>query len=192
MNTIPRYTSSFPLQKQFITNADSSGDNIFTQLKRTNNVCLYSRVNPEHKNTIYEVIITNTVPKGTVFAKGATPTENDYESYPGGKSWGTKGWTYYGSKNAETKFNLVVKEQSAKKVKRENKANGIEEPSELTESHDIPKGEFTRVEFATMNCLPPVGVVSQILKILLDKGIIKESRREQRGRGQPTILFVKA
>lgn len=178
---IPRYKSSFPVQTQFITNADATGDHVFTQVKRTGNVCLYSRTRVENGRVFgYEVVILTVMKAGTVFAKGAEPTKTDAESYPGGQSFGKKAWFFPTLESAQACFDRVV-----------NGKSEIQEESIVEESNTIPEGEFTAVEFSTANCLPPVGKGYSILQSLLADGKIKVSRREQRGRGRPTVLYTK-
>ena len=184
MNDIPRYTASSPIQKEFITNADQTGDHIYRQIKRIGDVAIYSRT-PVDSNRVfgYEVVLIKTVKAGTIFAKGAKPTEKDYESYPGGKAFGKTGWFCTSLKQAESRFSELVK---ASNVICEVCINPEEETNE------IPEGEFTQIDFATMNCLPVKGNVYNILQKLVEKGEIKISRKEQRGPGRPTTLYIKA
>lgn len=189
MNTtnIPRYKASMPMQTQFITNADGCGDQVFTQIKRQGNVAIYSRTDPETDRVVgYEVIVISTVKAGTVYVKGGKPTEHASESYPGCKSFGKSGWACVSIGQAENKFSQVVKdEQTTVPVMEISKQ--VEQ-----ESADIPVGEFTQTQFATMNCMPPRGIVYNVLQTLIDKGLVKLSRRVQMGPGRPTSLYIKA
>jgi len=182
---IPRYTASNPVQKEFITNADHTGDHIFRQVKRTGDVAIYSRT-PVDSNRVFgfEVVLIKTVKAGTVFAKGAKPIENDYESYPGGKAFGKTGWFCVNLAQAESRFAELVKAHTV--------VVPVVHINPAEETNDIPEGEFTQVDFATMNCLPVKGNVYNILQKLIEKGVIKVSRKEQRGPGRPTTLYIKA
>jgi hypothetical protein len=84
------------------------GDQIFTQLERTNDCALYKRSKPDGKVVGFEVIEIKTVKAGTVFAKGSKPTESDYESYPGGQSFGKSAWFTPIETRAWTRFDKMV------------------------------------------------------------------------------------
>lgn len=107
-DSIPRYKASMPAQTQFIMNADCCGDMIFTQIKREDPVALYRRTRMDGRFFTNEVVILSVVKAGTIFAKGSKPTETDYESYPGAKSWGKKGWDCPNYPYALQKFDEVV------------------------------------------------------------------------------------
>lgn len=109
INNIPKYTSSYPLQTLFVMNANKVGDNVFKQLKRVGNICLYSRT-PIHDEEPrwWEVIITKVVKEGTPLPGGAK-VEADYENYPGASSFGLTGWFYNRLSDAEKRFDDLVK-----------------------------------------------------------------------------------
>jgi len=174
-----RYTSSFPLQTEFVMNADESGDHVFTQLKRDGNVCLYRRTKAlDGRKMGFEVFVTKTVKAGAPLPGGGF-VEKDYESYPGKSAFGKTAW-FCCLDYAEERFDKVVKSKVV-----------VAEGPGIEESNDIPEGEFSQVEFATMNCLP-LALGRIVLKGLVDKGLVKENRREQRGPGRATCLFIKA
>lgn len=109
MNNIPRYQASMPLQTSFVANFDKSGDHIFTQLERAGQFAVYKRIDSVTGRVKgFETIKITVVPKGTVFAKGAKPTESDYESYPGGKAFGRTGWFFPTEEAAFKKFDKLV------------------------------------------------------------------------------------
>lgn len=174
MNDIPRYKASSPMQTVFITNADSCGDHIFTQLKREGNVALYSRTDCSTNKVVgYEVIIVQTVKAGTVYVKGGKPTEHDTESYPGAKSFGRLGWACVNLNQAENRFNEVLKEQKP------------ETPVE------IPTGEFNIVQFSKVNSLPVNQEAVSLLQEVLRKGTVKLSRVEEKSPGRKIQWFVR-
>mgnify|MGYP003350614245 FL=1 len=56
----------------------------------------------------FEVIHVGKVPKGTVFAKGAAPTTEDKENYPGAEAFGFKAWHFHNEKAAWARFDELV------------------------------------------------------------------------------------
>jgi hypothetical protein len=189
-----------PVQKEFVTNADGCGDHIFTQLKRTGNVCLYRRNRTIDGSVAgFEVFIAKTILAGAKLPGNAV-VENDYEPYPGKGSFGKTAWSYgrHHLVPAENKFDEVIKKNDDKDVDVEHKpvmmgfVTSTPKVSVENETENIPAGEFTMVEFATANGLPPRGVVYNILHSLIARGLVKESRRVSYGRGRPTCLFIKA
>ncbi len=195
ITNIPRYSASFPLQKEFVTNADGCGDHVFTQIKRTGNVAVYRRTRVSDGKVFgFETIIIKTVKAGTLYAKGSEPTKNDTESYPGSASFGKLAFSFY------TQFSSLEKLEELVKVQEEKDQEQDEGPVTLglvtslpveDESNDIPTGEFTQTDFATANCLPPRGSVYNIIQRLVVDGVIRVSRQEQRGPGRPTTLFTR-
>jgi hypothetical protein len=208
MTAIPRYTSSYPLQTQFIKNADASGDHIFSQLKRSNNVCLYRRdkIN-DGKCAGFEVIVTKTIKAGQPLP-GGNVVEKDYENYPGKSIWGKFGWSFPLQSLAENRFNKLVNngEIVVPVVKIENKQvsvavatvetnnnDKVENDNKPTTPYIIPAQEFSQGDFAIANGLALMGKVWGVLDIMKKNGVIKESRRValNGGKGKPTCLFVK-
>ena len=197
---IPRYKASMPCQTQFVTNNDACGDNIFTQVKREGNVAIYKRTDMDGFNVPqFEVVVLKTVKAGTVFAKGAKPTENDYESYPGAKGWGKTGWTALSLERAEIKMKEVItgvvetieikEDTDAPKaqtvtVARVSKVKGNSTPVV------IPEKEFTQADFAAVNGLPARGKVYNVLIGEIAKGTVKEARRAKVGPGRPTVFYT--
>jgi hypothetical protein len=164
-----------PMQLQFIVNNDGCGDHVFTQEKRSGNVCIYRRNKLNGDLVGFEVIVIKVVKAGTPLP-GGNFVEKDYEKYPGAKSFGLTGWYYKTLQEAEKRFTNLLKSVP------------VEDDEPLT----IPDGEFTQVDFATANCLPPRGKTYDDLQKLVDTGIVRVSRRIKKGAGQPTCLYIKA
>lgn len=185
---VPRYKSSSPLQKQFVTNADGRGDMIFTQVRRSGNVAIYSRHYEGSPVKEWEVITIKTVKAGAKLP-GNNVVANDYEPYPGGQSFGkgNNGYSCVSLARAEEIFNRIVKENS--QVYVAPTTTSVVKPV-VDEASEIPAGEFTQVQFATHNCMPPRGAVYNVLQGLIVGGKVKESRRVSMGPGRPTILYV--
>jgi hypothetical protein len=170
------------MQSVFVTNADGCGDHVFTQIKRAGRVAIYSRTDVETNRVMgYEVVVITTVKAGTVYAKGAKPTEHDTESYPGCKSFGKSGWACATMGRAEEKFVEVVKNEQSKGV--------VESPIEGTQ--DIPAGEFTLIDFATVNCMPVNNVAVSLLQTLLKDGKVKLSKTVEKTPGRKIQWFVR-
>ncbi len=194
-NDIQRYTASFPLQKEFITNSDGCGDNIFKQVKREGNVCIYSRTKVGcDKPWAYEVIVTKTIKAGTLFS-GGNVVKKDYETYPGSAAFGRIGWFHPNLESAENKFSSVVNKENEVPTEKPTKdLTQTVKPVKKSVVYDkIPDGEFSQAGFAQINGLPERGVVYMYLHNLIDRGLVKESRRVQiQSKGRPTVLFIKS
>ena len=192
----PRYKASMPLQTQFVTNADATGDQIFTQLRRTNNVALYERrhvSNNELFGQPYEVIVIKTVKAGTIYAKGTKPTEHDTESYPGAASWGKLGWGLQTLDRANTVFDEMVKAQQER----------IDNPVVLTGKRRgrksskvnivIPDGEFTMKMLMAATGLNQANLHPIVKQWQVDKQIVVvRTIKAPGGRGRPSMVYVKA
>lgn len=177
MKDIPRYKASFPLQSVFVTNADACGDHVFTQVARKGNVAVYRRNKVLGGSCFgWETIVIKTVKAGTVYAKGATPTAADTESYPGAQSFGRLGWHYPSLEAAMAKLEELAKEE----VK-----------PETVGGYFVPSPEFTFGEFASVNKLPiDKGTAAIIQNLLRDKSL-KLIRVEVRN-GKSAQIFGKA
>lgn len=178
MNDIPRYKASFPIQKTFITNSDACGDHVYTQVARKGNVAVYRRNKLDGSVFGFETIVVKTVKAGTVYAKGATPTAADTESYPGAQSFGKLGWHYPTQEAALKKLEELAKEE----VKPETVGLG---------GWIVPSVEFTFVEFASANKLPIDKATANIIQNLLQEKSLKLVRVESRD-GKSTQIFSKA
>lgn len=109
MNEIPRYKASMPLQKMFVTNADSCGDHVFTQLERAGQFAVYRRTVTDTGRCMgFEVIKIKVVKAGTIYAKGAAPTVKDTESYPGAQSFGHSAWFCANEATAFKRFDNLL------------------------------------------------------------------------------------
>jgi hypothetical protein len=129
-----RYESTMPVMMEFVTNANGSGDQLFTQLKRDGNVCLYRRniTDPKGRKNKwkdgmcagFEVVVIKTVLEGSKLPGGGV-VEKTYESYPGAEGFGRRGWFFppNGEESAVVKFNEMVQ-------KAADKALVIEDDSE--------------------------------------------------------------
>ena len=170
---IPRYKASMPMQVLFVTNADSCGDHLFEQIARKGNIAVYKREIVKTGRIFgYEVIKIKVVKAGTIYAKGATPTAADTESYPGAESFGFSAWSYNSPVSAMNKFKALCDEAAT--------------PAAPT--WNIPAGSFTIVEFAKANNVAlnaeTAGVVSSLIRAQAVKFLGKNERQIQ--------LFAKA
>lgn len=164
MNDIPRYKASMPLQSVFVTNADACGDHVFTQVARKGNVAVYRRNKVEDGRCFgFETVVIKTVKAGTIYAKGATPTASDTESYPGAQSFGRLGWHYSTKEAALNKLEELTKEE----VKPETVGGWI-----------VPAVEFTFTQFAEANKLPIDKGTANIIQNLLRDKVLQFIRSE--------------
>lgn len=197
MNNIPRYTSSFPVQTSFITNADATGDQIFTQLKREGNVALYRRDRVSTGHTFgFEVVVLKTVKAGQPLP-GGNVVKADYESYPGPSAFGRSAWFFMSEADAELKMDKVIKTLSTTVPVDVESTEVVEDVLvpvvEVKKKNDatwvIPNGEFTQADFAKANGLPERGTVYNILQSVINKGLVKLIDRRKIGGGRPTSFF---
>lgn len=174
---IPRYKASSPMQEVFVTNADACGDHVFTQVARKGNVAVYRRNEvADGRCHGFETVVIKTVKAGTVYAKGAKPTETDTESYPGAASFGRLAWHYPALGAALKKLEELTREE----VKPETAGGYL-----------VPAMEFTFGEFATANKLPVDKGTAGIIQNLLRDKSLKLVRTEVRS-GKSTQIFGKA
>lgn len=195
-NNVPRYAASPALQPAFVKNADSCGDNLFTQIQASGNVYIYSRTDTNTGKVVgFEVFTSKVVKAGTTFVKGGKPTEADYESYPGKTSFGKTAWFCSNLERATTRFNSIVTGQTVVESDDETEAAivpvvRVEPVATKKVTVTIPVGEFTQAQFAVANNLPERGVVWSMLDTLKTRGFIKESKREKVGPGRPTVFYI--
>jgi hypothetical protein len=193
---IEQYKASFPLQKQFITNADGNGLQVFTQLKREGEYAIYHRTTPEEGLCRgYEVIQIKVVKAGTVYAKGATPTEKATESYPGKSSFGKLAWSCVNLERAEEKFDALVtgfdEEQAIQAAGGEKPKKGRRSKIALPEVFKFPEGEFTIKDFTELNNLPPIGKGYLAFKGFEAKKKVKLVKQVKgEGRGRPKGYYI--
>lgn len=114
------------LELEFKSNADQTGLQTFKQIKRTADVALYQRVTKDGRTFAYEVFVVKVIKAGTVFAKGAAPTKEDQESYPGKAAFGRYAYCCKTLERAEQFFDELVK--------RVNDKNALVESEETVDS----------------------------------------------------------
>jgi len=184
---IEKYKSSFPVQTEYVKNPEGCGKTIFKQLKREGNVCLYSRFHiKRNKIDGYEAVVLRLVKAGTKL-RGGKIAESDYESYPNSGTFGRLGYFCTTLEKAESLYNEFLEKQKNKALELENDEN------EEEETYDIPPNNFTRVEFATFNCLPPANATN-ILKEMENDGLIKRvglKKSSHNNFGKPSVLYSK-
>jgi hypothetical protein len=198
MNNTPRYTSSLPAQTSFITNADGTGDQVFTQLKRNGPVAIYRRDRISTGHTFgFEVVILKHVKAGQPLP-GGNVVKADYEAYPGSSSFGKSAWFYMSEADAELKMDKVIKTLSTPASVEGEATEAVEDVLvsvvEVKKKSDttwvIPQGEFTQADFAKANGLPERGTVYNILQSVINKGMVKLADRRKIGGGRPTSFYM--
>ena len=155
----------------------------YKQLQRNGIYAMYQRFNPDGVVKDIEVIVINTVPKGTIqkFPGGVVKvTEDDAEHYATTSFWGKKGWSFHGInaiQGATAKLNELVNEP--------NKTPTI--GGALT----IPVVEFTTKELSELNKIDYASAVI-FIKEQLGSGAIKFVREERRNvKGKASKVFSK-
>lgn len=124
----------------------------------------------------WETIVIKTVKAGTVYAKGAKPTVNDTESYPGSQSFGRLGWYHSSLEAAKSK----LEELTQRNVN-----------SKIVKKYIVPDTEFTFIEFASINKLPIDKNTAGIIHNLILNKEFNLNRVEVKN-GKSTQIFGKA
>jgi hypothetical protein len=181
------------LEKKFTMNADKSGDNIFTQLKRENGVAIYRRDRLDGTFKSYEVFIIKTVEKGSPLPNGKT-VEETYESYPGAASFGKTASDCRILDSAEERFDEYLekvknREESAEESKRTGKPNRGKRTKVKTKIN-LPKTRFTMKMLITETGLTQPQLYP-IVKQWLKESLITvvESVKAEGGRGRPSFVY---
>ncbi len=187
------------LEKQFVFNADKCGDQIFTQVKREGNVCMYRRQKiAGGPIQSFEVFVTKVVKAGAPLPGGGQVAE-DYEQYPGKSAFGRTAWSIGGvdgEKRASEKFDLLVKE--ANKIIdldaeiEENDPMPVARVSKGEVTLKIPEKPFTQKELAAFNGFDNYKVVYSDLQKMLSNGTLKVAGERESTRGKPAKLFARA
>jgi len=184
------------LEKEFQTNANSTGLQTFRQIKhgtrrvtnrrtketRDQNVYIYVRIKTDKvgdKVFGYEVVIPQIKKAGTYpLPGGGTQTyDEDTEMYPGASVFGTFAWFCSTEDRAESTFDKLVKEAEEK---------SDEEPI------SIPTGEFTVTEYAEQLGMAYVEVANWA-KALIAEGKVRIVRQERRHKiGRATNILAPA
>jgi hypothetical protein len=202
MNNINRHTASLPAQTQFITNADGTGDHIFTQIKRSGNVAIYRRESVKGGKYGFEVVVLKHIKAGTPLP-GNNVVQADYESYPGKSAFGKTAWFCVNEAAAEDRFDRLVKNLSTTPVEVQEPVEAVEMvkfatavvpvvevKNDNSSTWNIPVGEFTQAEFAKANELPERGKVYNVLQSVINKGLVKLADRRKSGAGRATCYYV--
>ena len=193
------------LQVEFQSNADQCGLHTFKQIKRTANTALYQRIRKDGSTHSYEAFKIKIVKAGTVFAKGAKPIEEDYESYPGKSAFGRYAYSCSDLAHAERRYdellksqvvlddvaeeedegNVVEKKQSEKKATAGKRGRKAKDRSSLK----IPKDKFTMKQLELLNPDVSFAFLYQHIRALLN---IEYKIVESIGgkRGKPTIVYA--
>lgn len=193
------------LQVEFQSNADQCGLHTFKQIKRTANTALYQRIRKNGTTHSYEAFKIKIVKAGTIFAKGAKPIEEDYESYPGKGGFGKYAYSCKTLDRAEMRYEELLKaqiafddvdddavestdnekKQSVNKVAAGKRGRKAKDRSNLK----IPKDKFTMKQLELLNPEVSFAFLYQHIRSLLN---IEYKIVESIGgkRGKPTIVYA--
>jgi hypothetical protein len=197
--TLPRYAVSMPLQAEFILNTDKCGDNIFRQIKRQGNICLYSRTGlADGRPRGFELFKVKTVKAGASLP-GGLKVEADYEQYPSARMFGKSAASICGEGSEARALELFTKwaADPAPETKMIDVQTGEVKVRTRKSVNDnvvyvIPAGEFTQAGFAEANGMELRGRVYGVLQAQVTKGLVKSLGLKKVGKGRPTAFFVKA
>jgi hypothetical protein len=191
------------LQLEFQTNADQTGLQTFKQIKRSNNTALYQRVRKDGTIHSYEAFKIKIVKAGTIFAKGAVPVSEDYESYPGKGGFGKYAYSCKTLSQAEQRYDELVKSQivvddvedddtvvgTEKKVKSVTYGAKRGRKTKDRGALKIPKDKFTIKQLELMNPEVSFAFLYQHVRAMLN---IEFKIVDSIGgkRGKPTIVYA--
>lgn len=187
---VPRSTLSFPLQREFVSNDNKCGDQLFSQVKRTGNVCIYKRTRLNGTVHGYEVFTVKTVKAGTAFPNGKS-VEKDYEQYPGASSFGRTAWAPSSLERAEEIFDSLLNDKNDAQTDSPEEGSSPEVVPVKEAISPVVEGEFSKKSFAIAQGVSDAKAY-QMIQELIERGEVKESRRVSTGgRGRPMVLYVK-
>jgi hypothetical protein len=172
------------LEKEFVMNADATGNQTFRQLRKDSGVALYERIRSDNSHFGYEVFVIKTVKAGKKLPGGKV-VEEDYERYPGAHVWGKTAWSPKTLSDAEDKFDelvAMVKSEEGQPKRRGRKSKKV--------NLVLPKGDFTmKMLIAETGLTQPVLYVR--LQKLIKDGAVKEVARvkSEGGRGKAAVVY---
>lgn len=194
------------LQIEFQSNVDSTGLQTFKQIKRSDNTALYQRVRKDGSTHSFEAFKIKIIKAGTVFAKGAVPVAEDYESYPGKTAFGRFAYSCKDLLAAEQRYDQLVKSQIVlEEVEEDDEQEGaVPEKSESGKevatgkrgrkakdrsTLKFPKDKFTMKQLEIMNPDFSFAFLYQHVRALLniDFKIVASVGGK---RGKPTIVYA--
>lgn len=182
------------LEKEFETNANSTGLQTFRQVKvgvrkvvnrrtkeaRDQNVYVYQRITKDGSTFGFEVVVPHVLKSGTVqkFPNGTTrEIADDTEMYPGASQFGTLGWFCANQDRAEELFDELIQESVSDSESNEE------------EAIRIPNHEFAVKDYAEELGLSYIEV-SNWAQAMIREGKIRVIRTERRAaRGRATNIL---
>ena len=173
------------LEKEFVMNADKTGNHTFKQLRKEDGVALYERVRPDGSHFDYEVFVVKTVKAGTALP-GGKKVEEDYEQYPGAAQWGKTAWSPASLGAAEEKFDQLVAKLKSEAGLPKRRGRKSKAPASIT----LPKGKFTmKVLIEKTGLTQPVLYLR--IKALMQAGKVVEVGRvkSESGRGRAQVVY---
>ena len=185
------------LRTEFTKNANLTGKQTFTQLKKEGTNYIYARTREDGSVFGYEVFCAHVIKKGTACFQKVY--EDDEEQYPGAAVFGKSAWFCETMEMAEKRFNGLVSGQIevVQEVEVADSEEAVLVPvAQVSVSSGewlIPEGEFTTAQFGATNNLPVPGKGYFELRSLLSAGKVEETERRKvgDGRGRPTVFFKK-
>lgn len=173
------------LEKEFVMNADKTGNQSFVQLRKENGVALYERKRSDGTHFGYEVFVVKTIKAGTPLP-GGKKVEMDYEQYPGAAQWGKTAWSPATLDAAEEKFDQLVDKLKSEAGQPKRRGRKSKTPAVIA----LPKGKFTmRMLIENTGLTQPVLYLR--LQALIKEGKVVEVGRvkSESGRGRAQVVY---
>lgn len=183
----------------------------FRQLIRDGDVAIFHKVHlknsscPKDTDAGFEVVV---IGRHDGYVLGGVQIE-PAETMPSNSQWGSRGWTYTTLLDAERRFERLVKGEVPEDNSGATPDNEEGSSNETNEIVDVPKpqrrprgsglpeisfpeGEFSIREAAELNPSVNPATVYLCVKDAVEKGTVKETRKERRAaKGKPTQLYQK-
>jgi len=174
------------LKKEFIHNADKTGDMKFIQLRKENGVALYKREKLDGALFGYEVFAIKTVEAGSPLPGGST-VEETYEQYPGASAFGKTAYAPATLQHAEKLFSQLIEKVKLSEANpgrrgRSSKVNSI--------SVTVPLGNFTMNQWVDESGQDYFLLRKKMKKLLNDGRVEKIGTvKNESGRGKSKIIY---
>lgn len=179
--------NELPINKVWSGDGYGAAPITLKQVKRNEKAAVYHRFANDGTPQGYEVFQIKVRLKGQALPGGLFEKE-DREVYPSANAFGRIAWAIQSLETALAKFDDLTR----------NDVKEIDDDAEPTTSKIesalvIPDGEFTTVQFAEVNGLPPIGRGYLALKSLLASNAVKEvaRRKVNVGKGRATVFYSK-
>lgn len=179
------------LEPSFQMNADKTGIQTFSLVKREKDIAMYVRKTSEGRIYGYEVFKIKVVFAGTKFPNGVIVPET-FESYPGCHAFGRLAFFYIKEEPANARFAKLLKDSSFLDMTDEEREIPPAPQKRGRKTLDrsaivIPKTNFTIANLLEINTCSVSTIGNYVRSMLGIKFKIIEQRENKRGK--PTIIY---